>query len=247
MKKIIIYLLCLTSAQTAMAQKIKADKMKYPDTKKGSQTDNYFGKKVADPYRWLEDDRSADTKAWVEAQNKVTYSYLDKIPFRNAIKERLKELWNYEKFSAPFREGDYTYYYKNDGLQNQYVLYCQRGTTPPEVFLDPNKLSSDGTSSLQGIEFSKDGMYAACQISEGGSDWRKVFVINSQTKEKVGDTLIDIKFSGLSWYQNEGFYYSSYDKPKGSELSAKTEVHKLYYHKLGTPQSEDKLIFGGEA
>jgi prolyl oligopeptidase len=218
----------------------------YPATKRTEQTDEYFGTKVQDPYRWLEDDMSEETKNWVKEQNKVTDAYLDRIPFRSNIKNRLKELWNYEKYSAPFKEGGYTYFYKNDGLQNQSVLYRQKGDDAPQVFLDPNKFSVDGTSSLQGISFSKDGSLAAFQISEGGSDWRKVVVIDARTGKKIDDTLRDVKFSGTSWYKNEGFYYSSYDKPKGSQLSEKTQVHKLYYHKLGTPQSQDKLIFGGE-
>ncbi len=219
---------------------------KYPDTKKGTQTDEYFGTKVSDPYRWLEDDRSEETKNWVDEENRVTSDYIARIPFRDAIKNRLTELWNYAKYTAPFKEGAYTYFYKNDGLQNQSVLYRQVGSAEPEVFLDPNKFSKDGTTSLQGIEFTKDGSLAAYQISEGGSDWRKVIVIDTRTGKKMDDTLRDVKFSGLSWLHNEGFYYSSYDKPKGSELSEKTQVHKLYYHKLGTPQSDDKLIFGGE-
>ncbi len=219
---------------------------KYPETKKTNQVDEYFGTKVSDPYRWLEDDRSEETKNWVVEQNKVTSAYISQIPFRDAIKNRLTELWNYVKYTAPFKEGRYTYFYKNDGLQNQSVLYRQTGNETPEVFLDPNKFSSDGTTSLQGIDFTKDGSLAAYQISEGGSDWRKVIVIDTKTGKKVDDTLRDVKFSGLSWLHNEGFYYSSYDKPKGSQLSEKTQIHKLYYHKLGTPQSEDKLIFGGE-
>jgi prolyl oligopeptidase len=219
---------------------------KYPVTEKTNQTDDYFGTKVSDPYRWLEDDLSEKTKDWVVAENKVTNDYLSKIPFRDAIKKRLTELWNYEKYSAPFNEGGFTYFYKNNGLQNQSVLYRQKGSGKPEVFLDPNKFSADGTSSLQGISFTKDGSMAAYQVSEGGSDWRKVIVIDTKTGNKVDDTLHDVKFSGTSWYKNDGFYYSSYDKPKGSELSAKTQVHKMYYHKLGTPQSSDKLIFGGD-
>ncbi len=219
----------------------------YPKTKKADVTDTYHGKKVSDPYRWLEDDRSADTKAWVEAENKVTQDYLSKIPYRGEIKKRLEALWNYEKYSAPFKEGDYTYFYKNDGLQNQYVLYRQKEGTEPEVFLDPNKFSKDATTSLAGIEFTKDGSMAAYQISEGGSDWRKVIILKTADKRILGDTLIDIKFSGLAWKGNEGFYYSSYDKPiEGSELSGLTQYHKLYFHKLGTPQKEDHLIFGGD-
>jgi prolyl oligopeptidase len=219
----------------------------YPDTKKSTQADEYFGTKVEDPYRWLEDDRSEPTKSWVVAQNKVTNFYLAQIPYRGAIKSRLTELWNYVKYTAPFKEGAYTYFYKNDGLQNQSVLYRQKGDEAPEVFLDPNQFSTDGTTSLQGLDFTKDGSLAAYQISEGGSDWRKVIVIDAKTGRKVDDTLHDVKFSGLSWLHNDGFYYSSYDKPKGSQLSEKTQIHKLYYHKLGTPQSQDKLIFGGDA
>lgn len=220
----------------------------YPETRKMEQWDDFFGEKVNDPYRWLEHDTAADTKDWVIRQNKVTNAYLDKIPFRSQIKERLTELWNYEKFSAPFKEGKYTYYYKNNGLQNQSVLYRQEEGKEPEVFLDPNKLSPDGTTSLAGIDFTKDGSMCAFQISEGGSDWRKVIVLDTKTKTQIGDTLYDVKFSGLSWQGNDGFYYSSYDKPKdGSQLSGKTQVHKLFFHKLGTSQKSDKLIFGGEA
>lgn len=231
----------------ANGQQMNNQSVNYPKTKKVNQEDEYFGTKVSDPYRWLENDLSEETKEWVKEQNKVTNEYLEQIPYRDGIKTRLAEIWNYTKYSAPFKEGGYTYYYKNDGLQNQSVLYRQRGKDAPEVFLDPNKFSADGTTSLQGIEFTKDGSMAAYQISEGGSDWRKVIVIDTKTGRKMDDTLRDVKFSGLSWKKNEGFYYSSYDKPKGSELSAKTQIHKLYYHKLGTPQSEDKLIFGGDA
>lgn len=219
----------------------------YPETKKVDQVDTYFDTEVKDPYRWLEDDLADDTKDWVQRQNKVTQAYLDKIPFRGAIKDRLTQLWNYEKYSAPFKRGDYTYFYKNDGLQNQYVLFRQKGDGEPEVFLDPNKFSKDGTTSLAGLSFTKDGSMCAYQISEGGSDWRKVIVLNTETKEKMDDTLRDVKFSGISWRGNEGFYYSSYDKPKeGSELSGKTQQHKLYFHKLGTAQNNDELVFGGE-
>jgi len=219
----------------------------YPATKKEGVTDNYFGIEVSDPYRWLEDDTAADTKEWVEAQNQVTNHYLEQIPFRDAIHKRLEKLWNYEKFSAPFKEGDYTYFFKNDGLQNQSVLYRQKGDDGEvEVFLDPNTFSEDGTTSLAGIAFSKDGSLVAYQLSEGGSDWRKVVVIRAEDKSTIGDTLVDVKFSGLAWRGNEGFYYSSYDKPKeGSALSGITDQHKLYFHRLNTPQREDRLIFGG--
>ena len=221
--------------------------MSYPRTNKTDVSDTYFGTKINDPYRWLEDDRSAETKDWVDAENRVTQNYLAKIPFRQAIKQRLETLWNYEKFTAPFKEGDYTYFYKNDGLQNQYVLYRQKDKAKPEIFLDPNTFSKEGTTSLAGIEFTRDGSMAAYQISEGGSDWRKVIILNTKDLSKVGDTLIDIKFSGLSWKENEGFYYSSYDKPMaGSKLSGLTQFHKLYFHQAGTSQKEDRLVFGGD-
>ncbi|MGO3182816.1 MAG: prolyl oligopeptidase family serine peptidase [Aequorivita sp.] len=219
----------------------------YPQTKKVDTVDTYFGVDVKDPYRWLEDDRSDETAAWVKDENKVTFDYLNKIPFRKELKNRLSDLWNYEKVGSPFKEGDYTYFYKNDGLQNQYVIYQYKTGEDPstaEVFLDPNTFKKDGTISLGETSFSKDGSKLAYSISEGGSDWRKVVVMNTESKELVGDTLNDVKFSGFSWKAEDGFYYSSYDKPKGSELSAKTDQHKVYYHKMGTPQSEDKVIFG---
>ena len=219
--------------------------VKYPKTRKSETVDTYFGTPVADPYRWLEDDMSDETGAWVKAQNEVTFNYLEKIPFREALKQRLEKLWNYEKLGSPFKEGNYTYFYKNNGLQNQYVLYRKQGEGKEEVFLDPNTFSEDGTTSLAGLSFTKDGSLAAYLISEGGSDWRKAIVINAQTMEVVEDTLTDIKFSGISWKGNDGFYYSSYDKPEGSELSAKTDQHKVYYHKLGTSQKEDQLVYGG--
>ena len=219
-------------------------KLKYPETKKGETVDVYFDTKVADPYRWLEDDKSEETAAWVKSQNKVTYDYLSQIPFRDALKTRLEKLWNYEKISAPFREGKFTYYYKNNGLQNQSILYRKNAKGIETVFLDPNKFSKDGTSSLGGVDFSRDGSKVAYSISEGGSDWRKVILMDAISKKKIADTIVDVKFSGVSWRGNEGFYYSSYDKPKGSELSAKTDQHKLYYHKLGTAQKEDQIIFG---
>ena len=220
----------------------------YPETQKADSVDTYFGTEVKDPYRWLEDDRSEETETWVKTQNEATYGYLDNIPYREELKERLTKLWNYEKVGSPFKEGDYTYFYKNNGLQNQYVIYRYKTGEDPstaEVFLDPNTFKEDGTISLGGASFSDDGKTLAYSISEGGSDWRKILVMNTETKEIIEDTLIDIKFSGMSWYKNEGFYYSSYDKPKGSELSAKTDQHKVYYHKLGTAQKDDKLIFGG--
>ena len=200
----------------------------YPETKTGDSMTTYFGVEVKDPYRWLEDDRSAETEAWVEAQNQSTYSYLDQIPFRTALKERLTSLWNYEKLSAPFREGDYTYFYKNDGLQNQYVIHRKKDNSTSEIFLDPNTFSEDGTVSLGAASFSKDGSILAYSISEGGSDWRKILVMNTETKEIIEDTLIDVKFTQISWYKNEGFYYSSYDKPEGSELLCKKQINTKY-------------------
>src|SRR5690554_655720 len=221
--------------------------LNYPQTKKVDTVDTYFGVEVKDSYRWLEDDRSPETEEWVKEQNKVTYDYLNTIPFRAELKERLSGLWNYEKVGAPFQKGVYTYFYKNDGLQNQFVLYRYKTGENPDsatVFLDPNTFKEDGTVSLGETSFSKDGSKLAYSISEGGSDWRKVLVMDAETRELIGDTLKDIKFSGLSWKGEDGFYYSSYDKPIGSELSAKTDQHKVYYHKLGTPQSEDDVIFG---
>jgi prolyl oligopeptidase len=239
-------LLCSFFSATAMAQQgIPRDQ--YPKTKTVSQIDTFFGTNVNDPYRWLENDRSEETAQWVKEQNSVTNAYLAKIPFRQAIKDRLTEMWNYEKYSAPFNEGGYTYFYKNNGLQNQSVLYRQKGNGTPEVFLDPNKFSADGTTSLGGLDFSHDGSLCAYAISEGGSDWRKVIIIDAKSKKQLDDTIRNVKFSGLAWKGNEGFYYSTYDVPKeGSQLSGKTDKHKLYYHQLGTPQSSDVLVFGGE-
>ncbi|RDX34713.1 S9 family peptidase [Idiomarina sp. HD9-110m-PIT-SAG05] len=240
-----VSLLTACSQNVETEQEANTQSMSYPETRKGDVVDTYFGTEVADPYRWLEDDRSEETENWVKAQNEVTFAHLESIPYRETIEKRLTELWNYEKISAPFKEGDYTYFYKNDGLQNQYVVYRQKGDEEPEVFLDPNTFSEDGTTSLAQLTFSDDGSLAAYSISEGGSDWRKIIVIDAETKEQLEDPLVDIKFSGISWVGNEGFYYSSYDKPEGSELSAKTDQHKLYYHELGTDQSDDKLVFGG--
>ena len=232
-------------AQQEQTQQESAQ-MQYPETRKGDVVDTYFETEVADPYRWLEDDRSAETEEWVKAQNDVTFEHLEKIPFKDKIEQRLTELWNYEKVSAPRFEGDYIYFYKNDGLQNQYVVYRKKSEdAEAEVFLDPNTFSEDGTTSLAQLTFSEDGSIAAYAISEGGSDWRKIIVIDAETGEQLEDPLVDVKFSGISWKGNDGFYYSSYDKPEGSELSAKTDQHKLYYHELGTSQSDDKLVFGG--
>ena len=239
MKKVFISMLVSSTIVSVSQAQIN-----YPQTKKTDKVDSYFETKVSDPYRWLEDDRSLETADWVKAQNQVTFGYLATIPFRDAIKQRMEKLWNYEKVSAPFKEGKYTYYYKNNGLQNQSVLYRKDASGNEELFLDPNTFSKDATTSLADISFSKDGSLCAYSISEAGSDWRKVIFINAETKQSIGDKLIDVKFSGLSWKGNEGVYYSSYDKPKGSELSAKTDQHKLYFHKLGTSQTDDILVFG---
>ncbi|WP_314894094.1 prolyl oligopeptidase family serine peptidase [uncultured Capnocytophaga sp.] len=221
------------------------EKLSYPQTQQKVVEDDYFGTKVSDPYRWLEDDQSPETESWVKAQNEVTFGYLHSIPYRNQIKAQAEKLWNHEQLTAPFDIGEDTYYYKNNGLQDQDVLYRKNKEGKEEVFLDPNTFASDGTTSLAGVNFTKDGSMVCYLISEGGSDWRKAIVLDTKTKEQIGDTIVNIKYSGGFWYKNEGFYYCSYDKPKGSELSEKTDQNKLYYHKIGTRQSEDKLIFGG--
>ena len=220
--------------------------LNYPETKKVEHTDEYFGTKVEDPYRWLEDDMAEDTKDWVQREVAFTNNYLANIPFREELRSQLKDIWNYEKIGAPFKEGDFTYFYKNDGLQAQSVLYRTDKNGKTEIFLDPNKFSEKGTTSLAGVSFNKNGNLVAYRISEGGSDWNKIIIMNALTKEIIDETIVDVKFSGTSWLGDEGFYYSSYDKPKGSELSAKTDTHKVYFHKLGTKQSADRLIIGGE-
>ena len=246
MKKQIIPVLLASVIFVSCKEEIKQRNIEvnYPETTKTPVTDTYFGEEIVDNYRWLEDDRSTATETWVKAENEVTFDYLSKIPYREQIKERLTELWNYEKIGSPFTEGDYTYFYKNNGLQNQSVLFRKKGDAEAEVFLDPNTFSEDATTSLGSVSFSKNGKITAYAISEAGSDWRKIIIIDSESKKIKEDTLIDVKFSGISWLKNEGFFYSSYDKPEGSELSAKTDQHKLYYHKLGTPQSQDVVVFG---
>ena len=236
-------LFCLALALVGCSE---SSTISYPETQKKEVTDTYFGTDIVDHYRWLEDDLSEETADWVGRQNDVTFDYFKNIPFRNQLKERLEALWNYEKIGAPFTEGKYTYFYKNDGLQNQYVIYrYSKNKVNAEIFLDPNTFAEDGTTSLSGLSFSKSGERAAYSISEGGSDWRKVIVMDVETKEIIEDTLVNIKFSGIQWKGEQGFFYSSYDKPEGSELSQKTDQHKLYFHRLGSPQAEDKLIFGG--
>jgi prolyl oligopeptidase len=249
MKKFSILLLTiLLFSACKNEEKIEPIVVNYIETKKADTVDTYFGVEVHDPFRWLEDDRSEETESWVRSQNEVTFGYLDQIPFRNELNERLTSLWNYEKVGPPFKEGDYTYFYKNDGLQNQYVIYRYKTGENPDtatVFLDPNTFKEDGTISLGTLSFSDNGKTAAYSISDGGSDWRKVLVMDTETKTIIEDTLVDVKFSGLPWKGNEGFFYSSYDQPDGSELSAKTDQHKMYFHTLGTDQKDDVLVFGG--
>ena len=243
-----LFLFIFAMACTKNAKTERNISVQYPETKQVDTVDYYFDNAAQDPYRWLEDDRSEETEAWVRTQNEATFDYLTNVPYREELKKRLEKLWNYEKVGSPFKEGDYTYFYKNNGLQNQYVLYRYKTGEEPstaKVFLDPNTFKEDGTISLGGVAFSKSGNLMAYSISEGGSDWRKILTMDAVSKKIIGDTLVDIKFSGMSWYKDEGFYYSSYDKPKGSALSAKTDQHKVYYHKLGTPQKEDVLVFGG--
>ncbi len=219
----------------------------YPITNKQIVSDDYFGQIIEDPYRWLEDDRSDETAQWVASQNEVTFDYLAQIPYRAELRERLAKAQDYKKSSQPFVRGDYTYFYKNDGLQNHSILYRQKEGQQEEVFLDPNTFSEDDTTSLGSVSFSKDYSLVAYSISEGGSDWRKIFVIDTETKQQLETEITDAKFTGISWLGNRGFYYSSYDKPDGSQLSARTDQHKLYFHELGTEQTDDKVIFGADS
>ncbi|WP_172281335.1 prolyl oligopeptidase family serine peptidase [Chryseobacterium sp. LAM-KRS1] len=237
----------LLTAGVLFSASFYSQKMTYPKALKGNQTDTYFGTAVADPFRDLEND-SQPTKKWVDEEVAFSQNYLSKIPFREKIKNQLRDIWNYEKISAPSNEGDFTYYNKNDGLQAQSVIYrTNNKTKATEVFLDPNKFSEKGTTSLSQLSFNKKGNLAAYSISEGGSDWNKIIIIDAITKKQIDDTLTDVKFSGISWQGDEGFYYSSYDKPKeGTVLSGMTDKHKVYFHKLGTKQSSDQLIFGGD-
>ncbi|MER2998651.1 prolyl oligopeptidase family serine peptidase [Pontibacter populi] len=219
----------------------------YPDTKKVDHVDNYHGKQVADPYRWLET-HTDEVDQWIKAQNEVTQEYLGDIDFRDNIKARLTEIWNYPKYGAPFKEGGKYYFYKNDGLQNQSVLYVQETLdSEPKVFFDPNKLSSDGTVALTAFSFSKDGKHVAVGTSSGGSDWNTYQVMDVATGKMLNDKLEWVKFSGPSWYK-DGFFYSRYDAPtEGNKLANKNEFHKVYYHKIGTPQSQDKLVYEDKA
>lgn len=225
-----------------------AQQIDYPQTRKIDHTDEYHGTKVADPYRWLEDDNSPETAKWVEEENRVTFAYLDKIPYRAKIKDRLQQLYNYPKYTAPFRKGDLYFFSKNDGLQNQSVLYVQKGLNgTPEVLIDPNKFAEDGTARLTQFSLSKDGKYAAYGVSKAGSDWQEYFVLEVATKKTLSDNLKWIKASGASWH-GDGFFYSRYDAPeKGRELSSKNEYQKVFFHRVGAPQSEDALVYEDNA
>jgi prolyl oligopeptidase len=219
--------------------------IKYPETKKVNQVDDYFGTKIADPYRWLEDDNSAETKEWVKEENKITQDYLSAIPFREKVKSRLEQMWNYAKYSSPFKEGEYYYFYKNDGLQNQSVLYRQKGLEgTPEIFIDPNAMSKDGTAAIGTPAFSKGKKYAVYLEAQAGSDWQIAHVMNVADKKLLNDSVNYIKFSGTSWKGDDGFYYSRYPIPdENNKLTNQNQNHKVYYHKLGTPQSADALIY----
>ncbi len=225
-----------------------AQKLPYPDTRRGDQVDTYFGRQVADPYRWLEDENAAETARWVDAENKVTFAYLDAIPFRRAVRSRLEQLYNYPKYSAPSRKGAYFFFSKNDGLQNQSVRYMQKGLDgTPEVLIDPNKFSADGTSQLAAAALSKDGAYFAYGVSAGGSDWRELHVLDVDSKRTLPDDLKWVKVSGIAW-QGRGFYYSRYSAPAdGKVMTASNDDHKVYYHAIGTPQSADELVYEDKA
>lgn len=238
MKRLLVALLCVVCLGLHA-------QIKYPVSKKENVVDDYNGIKVEDPYRWLEDDNSDETKDWVQQQNRVTFDYLSKIPYRDKIRKRVEEIWNYPKYTAPFRKENFYYYTKNDGLQNQAVWYRQNGLTgKPEVFIDPNKLSADGTVSLGGINFSLHGKFAAYTVQKSGSDWEQGYVMDVATKKLLTDKLEWLKFTGFSWNGDEGFYYSRYPAPKEEDaLIAKNINQQVYYHQLGTSQSDDKLIY----
>jgi len=216
----------------------------YPEVKKDSIVDDYFGMSVEDPYRWLENDTSEETAQWVKEQNQVTFNYLSQIPYRSKVEERLTTLWNYEKQSSPFKRGKFYFFYKNDGIQNQSVLYYQKGLDgEAEVLIDPNTLTKDGTASINGMGFSKNAQYMAYGLSYAGSDWVEIHILNLENKEAINDTIKYVKFSSISW-QKDGFYYSSYEPPTaGSDYSGKNEFHSIYYHKLGTKQTSDQLVY----
>jgi prolyl oligopeptidase len=221
--------------------------LKYPDTKKGAQFDNYHGRKIADPFRWLENDSSAETGRWVNEQNALTFAYLNKIPYRKYLEDRLTELMDYPRYSSPFRAGEYYFFYKNEGLQNQPLIYFQKGLEgSPEVFIDPNELSEDGTVAVSLLGFSKDDRYVAYAQSEAGSDWQQIQVMEIATRTKLPDVVRWVKFSGASWFK-DGFFYSRYPETENDKkFSGRNRFHTVYYHRLGTDQSEDQLIFRDE-
>jgi prolyl oligopeptidase len=244
MKKTMLILILFAVVLAFAACQKEAAKLNYPVTKKVDQVDDYFGTKVADPYRWLEDDNAEEVKAWVTAENAVTFGYLDTIPYRPKIKARLTEIFNYPRYSSPFRAGEYYFFTKNDGLQNQSVYYIQKGLDgTPEVFFDPNALSPDGTVRMNIIGVSKDDRYVALSRGEAGSDWTELRVMEIATKQELPDRVQWVKFSGASW-KGDGFYYSGYDKPApGEELKGKNEFMKVFYHKLGDPQASDIVVY----
>ncbi len=236
--KILLLFIVLTSFSSALAQRLH-----YPITKRGNQLDNYFGTQVADPYRWLENVDSADVHTWVEEQNKVTQSYLDQIPYREKLRARFEQLFNYPRISAPNKVGEYYFFSRNEGLQNQPIVYRQHGLhATPEVFLDPNTLSSDGTASLGSMDFSNDDRYLAYSIHKSGSDWQEIFVKEVSTGKQLTDHIEWVRYSSASWYK-DGFFYGRYDAPTSGQYTASSDFQKIYYHKLGTPQSADSLIF----
>ncbi|MBU3676423.1 MAG: S9 family peptidase, partial [Chitinophagaceae bacterium] len=245
MKKIIFFLFII-NALNLMAQPKLMRTLPLPTSPRNETQDNYFGQSVADPYRWLEDDRSAETAEWVKKQNEYTQFYLNQIPYRDFIRTQLSTLWNFEKLSAPIKRGPYFLYYKNDGLQNQSVLYIREGLNgTPRVLIDPNKLNEKGTSALGSVELSKKQTYTAFAVSQAGSDWQDIVLMETATGKMLSDTIRYSKFSGISWLNDEGFYYSGYDAPapNQSAYSAKTEYQKIFFHKIGTPQSQDQLIY----
>ncbi|MFZ2905880.1 MAG: prolyl oligopeptidase family serine peptidase [Cyclobacteriaceae bacterium] len=245
MKKLATFLILLIIASSCTQTAEKKTTGVYPETKKVDSVDTYFGIQVADPYRWLENDTTQETADWVTAQNKVTFSYLENITYRDVVKKRLLELNDYEKLSAPFRRGEYYYFYKNTGLQNQSVLYRKKGEQgEPELFLDPNTFSKDGTTTMRGLSFSKDGTLLAFQLAKGGADRAEAVVIKTSDKSLVEDTIRNMKQSGISWKGNEGYYINRFEEGLKSNLASKNENQILYYHKLGTQPAQDKIVFG---
>ena len=229
---------------TACMQNNQKNQIQYPKAKKTDTTDVYFGQAVSDPYRWLEDDNSDETAEWVTEENTITNEYLSAIPFREQLRKRLTDIWNYPKYGVPFKKGVHFFFFKNDGIQNQSVLYIQNALDgEPEVLLDPNQLSEDGTVALAGMGISKNGKYLAYSIARGGSDWNEIYVMDIDTREILKDHINWVKFSGISWKDN-GFFYSRYDKPdEGEELKGQNRFHKVCYHDLGTNQENDQLIY----